>query len=313
MDCGKTGGVRRAGVGKYGAALKSITISIWCRAFQHIDLGLKRLITAAFFYKSLRESLSNYFGIKDIHSHLFKFKEDSNHSSVIPQHPSLINRFATPFFSKSSSSFSYSPALQYVFTRNPSDSHSQTWRTPNATRFRLATLYPSVCPAIHRHRAKTIHDLGSRWHPLPRLSRIPIRPGQQTPPQVELIIISYLHQMPTLRNLPHLPPMCKALVALTRIGPNMPAPNQSTSGSAASALIATIRNSAQKGARFARTRDASAAPNTLPAHTFNSLKARAWARRITFFTSFSIRSPHEDWSLAWQVSVEGTLRIYRSI
>lgn len=121
---------------------------------------------------------------------------------------------------------------------------------------------PTVCRAICRHQTGIIHDLANRRHPLPRLSRFPIPPGQQAPSQVELII-SCLHQMPTLRNLPHLPPMCKALVALTRIGPHITAHPQSTSGIVALAVIPTFPHTVQSCARIARTRNAPNAPQHL--------------------------------------------------
>ncbi len=139
----------------------------------------------------------------------------------------------------------------------------------------------TVCPAICRHQTGNVHDLGSRWHPLPRLSSVPSPPGQQTPSQVELII-SCLHQTQISRNLPHLPPMCKALVALTRIGPHMPSLPQSTSGIVAIAVIPTYPQTAQKCAGIARTRDAPNATQHLTCTCLRLLEGERLSRTNHF-------------------------------
>lgn len=137
---------------------------------------------------------------------------------------------------------------------------------------------PGICPAIVcRHRFENIHDLRSRCHPLPRLSRHPIiPPGQQTPSQVELVIISCLlhQQMQTLRKLPHLPPIvCKALV-----GQTMPYLTQSTSGIVTNAVIPTIPHTAQSCAGNAPTRNATYAPQHLPSISLGLIRGDASCR-----------------------------------
>lgn len=221
----------------------------------------------------MRIAVKLLFRIKDkIRSHIFKLREDVHPSSFILQYPSSKNRSAALFCYKSSNSFSCSAIrlhARYLNRRSKGFclTHSWTCLTQNAIHFPLTALYPPVPPTIYRHQTQTMHDLGNRRNPLPRPPSFFLRSGREIPPQAELII-SYLLQKPIIRNLPHLPPKCKVLVALTQIGPITPAPTQSTSGSAVSADMTIIRITAQKCVWFARTGDVATAPKSSPAHTF---------------------------------------------